>query len=136
MSLVIYSVYAFLRLTLKLVMKGGVAANGTGGFLNGALGVSRAWLAFWCPSGADCEDGPRRRAALDRPAGDRRELADETLWRGGNHPPDTLKLFVMGLPDMIAGTWPGFMLFGKIDEATFRKIVLALLFASAAMLIL
>jgi hypothetical protein len=44
----------------------------------------------------------------------------------------TAKLFVPGLPCLIAGTWFGLKLFGRIDEATFRKIVLALLFVSGA----
>jgi uncharacterized membrane protein YfcA len=36
----------------------------------------------------------------------------------------------------LAGTWLGLKLYGRIDEATFRKIVLALLFVSGAVLIL
>jgi uncharacterized protein len=42
---------------------------------------------------------------------------------------------VMGLPFLFAGTWLGLKLFGRIDEAMFRKIVLALLFVSGAALI-
>jgi hypothetical protein len=41
----------------------------------------------------------------------------------------------MGLPCVIAGTWLGLKLFGRIDEATFRKIVLALLFVSGITLL-
>jgi len=43
---------------------------------------------------------------------------------------DTAKLFALGLPFLFAGTWLGLKLFGRIDEAAFRKIVLALLFVS------
>jgi uncharacterized membrane protein YfcA len=43
---------------------------------------------------------------------------------------------VIGLPFLLAGTWLGLRLFGRIDEAMFRKIVLALLFISGAVLIL
>jgi uncharacterized membrane protein YfcA len=59
------------------------------------------------------------------------------LWLGakGTVTSDTIKLFLLGLPCLIAGTWLGLKLFGKIDEATFRKIVLALLFLSGAVLI-
>jgi len=42
---------------------------------------------------------------------------------------------VLGLPCLIAGTWLGLKLFGRIDEATFRKIVLALLFVSGVLLV-
>jgi len=60
------------------------------------------------------------------------------LWLGakGTITLATIKLFVMGLPCVIAGTWLGLSFFGKIDEATFRRIVLALLFLSGAALLL
>jgi uncharacterized membrane protein YfcA len=48
---------------------------------------------------------------------------------------DTIKLFLIGLPALFAGTWLGLKLFGRLDEAAFRKIVLALLLASGAVLI-
>jgi uncharacterized protein len=40
----------------------------------------------------------------------------------------------MGLPCLLAGTWLGLKLFGRINEAGFRKIVLALLLLSGAAL--
>ena len=59
------------------------------------------------------------------------------LWLGakGTITPETIKLFAIGLPFLIAGTWLGLQLLGQIDEATFRKLVLALLFISGAVLI-
>jgi uncharacterized membrane protein YfcA len=58
------------------------------------------------------------------------------LWLGakGTVTAETAKFFVMGLPCLLAGTWLGLKLFGRIDEATFRKIVLALLFVSGVTL--
>jgi uncharacterized membrane protein YfcA len=58
------------------------------------------------------------------------------LWLGakGTVTAETAKIFVMGLPCAVLGTWLGLKLFGRIDEATFRKIVLGLLFASGAAL--
>jgi hypothetical protein len=43
---------------------------------------------------------------------------------------ETAKLFLIGLSFCIAGTWLGLKLFGRLNEAAFRKRVLALLFAS------
>jgi uncharacterized membrane protein YfcA len=40
---------------------------------------------------------------------------------------DTLALYALGVPFMVAGLWSGFKLFGKIDDETFRKTVLVLL---------
>ncbi len=57
-------------------------------------------------------------------------------WLGakGTITAETAKLFVMGLPCVVAGTWLGLEMFGRIDETTFRKIVLALLFVSGVTL--
>jgi uncharacterized membrane protein YfcA len=40
---------------------------------------------------------------------------------------ETLTLYALGVPFMVAGLWSGFRLFGKIDDETFRKTVLVLL---------
>ena len=60
------------------------------------------------------------------------------LWIGGRGAitPDTVKLFLIGLPALLAGTWLGLKLFGRLDEAAFRKVVLVLLLASGAVLII
>ena len=59
------------------------------------------------------------------------------LWIGakGAITTDTIKLFLIGLPALFAGTWLGLKLFGRLNEATFRKIVLLLLLASGVVLI-
>ena len=36
---------------------------------------------------------------------------------------------------MLAGTWLGFRLFGRLNEASFRKVVLVLLLASGIVLV-
>ena len=48
---------------------------------------------------------------------------------------DTLALYTLGIPFMVAGLWSGFRLFGKIDDETFRKAVLVLLLFSGLSLI-
>jgi hypothetical protein len=60
------------------------------------------------------------------------------VWIGasGAVTPDTVKLFLLGLPALLAGTWLGLKLFGRLDEAAFRKVVLALLLGSGAVLML
>jgi uncharacterized protein len=49
---------------------------------------------------------------------------------------DTLRLYVVGLPFLLAGLWGGFKLYGAIDDETFRKTVLLLLLISGLSLIL
>jgi uncharacterized membrane protein YfcA len=48
---------------------------------------------------------------------------------------ETLKLYGLGLPFMLAGIWSGFKLYGKIDDDTFRKAVLMLLLLAGLSLI-
>jgi uncharacterized membrane protein YfcA len=48
---------------------------------------------------------------------------------------ETLKLYGLGLPFMLAGIWSGFKLYGKIDDEIFRKAVLILLLLSGLSLI-
>ena len=59
------------------------------------------------------------------------------LWIGarGAITADIIKLFLIGLPALFAGTWLGLKLFGRLNEAAFRKIVLVLLLASGVVLI-
>jgi uncharacterized membrane protein YfcA len=48
---------------------------------------------------------------------------------------ETVKLYLFGLPLVLAGTWTGFKLYGRFDDADFRRIVLLLLLASGISLI-
>jgi uncharacterized membrane protein YfcA len=48
---------------------------------------------------------------------------------------ETAKLYVLGLPAMLGGLWAGFKLYGKLDEAAFRKLILVLLLFSGLALI-
>ena len=54
------------------------------------------------------------------------------IWLGGTGLVDfeTLRLFVIGLPLLLAGTWVGLRLYARLDEAGFRKVVLGLLLIS------
>lgn len=50
-------------------------------------------------------------------------------------PPDTGRLFLIGLPLVLLGTWLGLTLYGLLDEAGFRRLVLWLLFLSGLTLL-
>jgi uncharacterized membrane protein YfcA len=135
--LFVYSLYAFFRPALKPVTGGGAAADAGVGFLNGILGgmtgLAGILVTIWSGLRGWPKDVQR---AIFQPVALAIFLMSG-LWLGvkGTLTTDTIKFFVMGLPCVIAGTWLGLKLFGRIDEATFRKIVLALLFISGAVLI-
>ena len=49
--------------------------------------------------------------------------------------PDLVRLFLIGLPVLIAATALGWACYGKINEVSFRRIVLLLLLGSGIMLL-
>ncbi|MEH2590341.1 sulfite exporter TauE/SafE family protein [Bradyrhizobium sp. AZCC 1721] len=107
--LVLYSLYALLRPAIPAVNAGGAAADAAVGFLNGVFQPVAVAI-----------------------------FAMSALWIGarGAITPDTIKLFLIGLPALFAGTWAGLKLYGRLDEAAFRKVVLVLLLVSGAVLII
>jgi uncharacterized membrane protein YfcA len=48
---------------------------------------------------------------------------------------ETLRLFWIGLPAAAIGTWLGLKLYGRLDEPTFRLVVLVLLLTSGLALL-
>jgi uncharacterized protein len=48
---------------------------------------------------------------------------------------ETIKLYVLGLPLLLAGMWRGLRLYGKLDDAAFRKVLLVPLLVSGLSLI-
>jgi uncharacterized protein len=134
--LILYSVYAFFRPALKF-SSGGRTSDGAIGFLNGMLGgltgLAGILVTIWCNLRGWPKDVQR---TVFQPVAVAIFLMS-ALWLGakGVVAADTAKFFVMGLPCLLAGTWLGLKLFGRIDEATFRKIVLALLLVSGVTLL-
>jgi hypothetical protein len=67
------------------------------------------------------------------------ERPENLAARAGNRARDshreTLALYGLGVPFMVAGLWSGFRLYGKINDETFRKTVLVLLLLSGLSLI-
>jgi len=135
--LVVYSLYAFFRPSLKLATTGGRIGDAIVGFFNGVLGgltgLAGILVTIWCGLRGWPKDAQR---AIFQPVAVAIFLMS-AAWLGakGTVTAETIKFFVLGLPFVFAGTWLGLKLFGRIDEAMFRKIVLALLFVSGAALI-
>jgi hypothetical protein len=135
--LVLYSLYALLRPSLPPVTKGGAAADAAVGFANGVLGgitgLAGILVTIW--SGLRGWPKDRQRAVFQPVAV--AIFAMSALWLGvkGAVSADTIRLFLFGLPALLAGTWLGMKLYGRLDEAAFRKVVLVLLLASGLALI-
>ncbi len=58
------------------------------------------------------------------------------MWLGGTGTltARSAALFALAVPAVVAGTWLGLKLYGRLDEAGFRRVVLVLLLASGIVL--
>jgi len=136
--LVLYSLYAWFRPAIAPVKSAGAAADAGIGFLNGVLGgvtgLAGILVTIWCGLRGWPKDVQR---TVFQPVAVAIFLMS-ALWIGakGAVTADTIKLFLIGLPALFAGTWLGLKLYGRIDEATFRKIVLTLLLVSGLVLMI
>ena len=136
--LIAYSLYALFRPQLKIATVVPPAADMAVGFVNGLLGgltgLAGIIITIWCNLRGLPKDV--QRATFQPVAVVVFVMAALMLGARGSLTVETAKLFALGLPFLFAGTWLGLKLFGRIDEGTFRKIVLALLFVSGAALLI
>ena len=95
------------------------------GVLGGATGLAGIVLVIWCAVRGWSRDEQR---AVFQPAAVATFLM-AIPWFGGAGvlTTDVARLFVIGLPALIAGTWLGWKSYGQLDEAIFRKVVFGLL---------
>jgi uncharacterized membrane protein YfcA len=135
--LIVYSLYAFFRPALKPVKGVGAMADAGIGFLNGILGGMTGLAGILVTIWSGLRGWPKEvQRTIFQPVAVAIFLMS-ALWLGGKGAvtAETVKLFVIGLPFLIGGSWLGLKLFGRLNEASFRKIVLVLLFASGAVLV-
>ena len=135
--LALYSAYALARPALGPVRGGGAPLDAGVGFLNGVLagvtGLAGILIVIWCGLRGwpkDAQRGVFQPAAVAM-------FAMTAFWLGakGAIATDIVPLFLIGLPALLAGTWLGLQLYGRVDETSFRRIVLVLLLLSGLMLV-
>jgi len=135
--LILYSVYALFRPAMKPFAAGGRAADAGVGFLNGILagitGLAGILVTIWCGLRGWPKDKQR---AVFQPVAVA-IFAMSAAWLGAKATisADMIRLFLLGLPVLLAGTWLGLKLYGRVNEATFRKVVLVLLLLSGIALV-
>jgi uncharacterized membrane protein YfcA len=136
--LVLYSLYALSRPAIKPIKIGGSLADAVVGFLNGVLagvtGLAGILVTIWCGLRGWPKDQQR---AVFQPVAVA-IFAMSAAWLGAKVTisAETIRLFLFGLPVLLTGTWVGLKLYGRVNETTFRKIVLSLLLLSGAALII
>lgn len=134
--LVLYAAWNLLRPALKPVRSSTVIDMGIG-FLSGILGMTAGFagilIVIWCTMRGwpkDIQRGVFQPASVGMMA-----MCAAALGVTGSISMNTVYLFLIGLPALAAGTWAGFALYGRLDEANFRRVMLILLLVSGLPLI-
>ena len=134
--LIVYSTYGLARPAMKPIVAGARADTGVGllnGILGGATGLAGIIVTIWCGLRGWPKDVQR---TVFQPVGvSVFAMGAVALGASGSVSADTLRLFAIGLPILLAGTWLGLKLYGRVDDAGFRKIVLTLLLVSGVALL-
>lgn len=134
--LAIYSVYGLAKPVIK-PMQSGTPVNVGVGFLNGLLGgltgLAGVVVAVWCQLQGWPKD--MQRTIIQPALFAALTMSTMALIVAGGATAETAKLFVLGLPVLLAGTWTGFRLYGRLNDAAFRKVILVLLLVSGIVLI-
>jgi uncharacterized membrane protein YfcA len=134
--LILFSLYNLIRPTLPNLKDAGRAADAGAGFLNGLVGGSTGLagivIVIWSSLRGWQKD--EQRAAFQPTGVATFVITMIALGGAGAITHDIIKLFAMGLPALALGTWVGWRLYGKLDEAKFRKGVLLLLLVSGGAL--
>lgn len=132
-----FSLYSWFRPAMKPIAAGGKGADAAVGFLNGVLagitGLAAILVTIWC--GLRGWPKEQQRAVFQPVAV--AIFIMTALWLGakGVVTAEIGWLFLLGLPALLAGTWLGMQLYGKLDEAVFRNVVLVLLLVSGIALV-
>ena len=136
MVLVVFSLYGLLRPAItpikSVAFAGDVGAGLLNGVLGGATGLAGIVAIIWCQLRGWTKDQQR---AVFQPVGVA-TFAMSAAWLGvqGSISREVIWLFALGLPVLLAGTWLGLKLYGRLDETQFRKIVLILLLGSGVVM--
>jgi uncharacterized membrane protein YfcA len=134
--LVLYSIYSLAKPALKPV-GGGVPADTGIGFLNGLLGgltgLGGIVVTVWVQLRGLPKDV--QRAIFQPVILAAQAMTAISLAFAGAYTTELIKLYVYGLPFLAAGVWSGLKLYGHLDDAAFRKVILMLLLISGIVLV-
>ena len=135
--LILYSTYnlvrpAFTPIKSNAAMDGGVGV--LNGLLGGLTGLGGVISTIWVQLGGGAKDVQR---AIFQPVLFITMTMTTLTFAAAGHlfNADILKLFLMGLPALLLGLWLGVRLYGKLDDAAFRKAILILLLISGVSLV-
>jgi uncharacterized protein len=134
--LVIYSVYSLLKPAIKPVRTGlpaDLAVGVVNGLIGGLTGLGGIAVTIWCQLVGGPKDAQR---GIFQPVIFATFIMSAiSLSIAGGITGETTKLYLLCLPALVIGIWCGFKLYGKLDDAAFRKLILTLLLVSGMSLV-
>jgi uncharacterized membrane protein YfcA len=134
--LLLYSAYSLARPSIKPVHAPASVHVGVGvlnGVIGGLTGLSAIVVTLWCQVQSWSKDVQR---AVFQPANFGAFVLTAVGYAfAGAITVEVTKLYLLGLPVFLIGLWIGMKLYGRLDEAGFRRIVLVLLFISGLSLV-
>jgi uncharacterized protein len=134
--LVLYSLYGMLQPKLTPI-RAGRAADSAVGFANGVLGgltgLTGPIVVIWCQLTGVPYD--QQRAIFQPVIFGAFAIAIVGLGLAGEVTRDVWVLVALGVVPIAAGIWLGVHLYGRLDEAGFRRVILWLLFLSGVVLL-
>jgi uncharacterized membrane protein YfcA len=134
--LVLYTIYSLVRPAfrpMKIGMASDIAIGMVNGLVGGLTGLGGVVSTISCQLRGWTRD--MQRAVFQPVLFAAFVVICLSMGFTGAFTPETLKLYGLGFPFMLAGLWSGFKLYGKIDDETFRKTVLVLLLFAGLSLI-
>ena len=134
--LIVFGLYGLMKPALKAVRSGAGPDFGVGianGLIGGLTGLGGIAVTVWCQLLGGPKDAQR---AIFQPVMFATfAMSAISFGVAGSYTMETIKLYVLALPVLVGGLWCGLRLYGKLDDAGFRKVILFLLLASGLSLV-
>jgi len=134
--LVAYSLYSLLRPAIKPARAGlpaDLAVGIVNGLIGGLTGLGGIAVTIWCQLVGGPKDA--QRAIFQPVLFATFVMSAISLGVVGGITGQTARLYLLSLPALVVGLWCGFRLYGKLDDAAFRKVILTLLLVSGMSLV-
>lgn len=134
--LVLFSLYSLLRPAFKQVQGNVPAELGVGvvnGLIGGLTGLGGIAVTIW----TQLRGGPKdaQRAIFQPVLFATFAMTAISLAVARAYTVETMKLYALALPALVAGLWCGLKLYDRLDDAAFRRMILILLLAAGISLI-
>jgi uncharacterized protein len=134
--LVLYAAYSLMRPPLgpfKIGAPADIAIGVSNGLIGGLTGLGGIISTISCQLRGWSKD--KQRAVFQPVLFAAFVVISISQLVAGSYTAETVKLYGIGLPFMVAGIWIGFKLYGTINDETFRKTVLVLVLLAGVSLV-